>query len=212
MYYDKSDIENMDRVKRLLIINAVSGIRPANLIGTKSNDGQSNLAIFSSVVHLGSQPGYFGMITRPDADVRRHTLENIKSTGVYTINHVHGDIIKQAHYTSAKFGDEESEFDKCQLTEEYLHDFHAPFVGESQLKMGLKLVETIHIQSTNCLMVIGELQHLILPDYAMDERSYIDLAACDTVGVSGLNNYYRLSKIGEFPYARLSEVPDFTKE
>jgi len=212
MYYSKSDIESMERVKRLLIINAVSGIKPANLIGTQSKAGRSNLAIFSSVVHLGSQPGYFGIITRPDKDVRRHTLENIKETGLYTINHVHGDFIEQAHYTSAKFDGDTSEFDRCGLTEEYLYDFHAPFVGQSKIKMGLKLVETLHIKSTDCIMLIGQLQHLVIPQEAIDDRSYIDLAACDTVGVSGLNNYYGLKKIGEYPYARLSQVPDFNKK
>lgn len=202
----------MDRVKRLLIINAVSGIKPANLIGTRSAAGQANLAIFSSVVHLGSQPGYFGIITRPDADIRRHTLENIKETGCYTINHVHGSFAERAHYTSAKFDADVSEFDRCGLTEQYLHGFEAPFVGESEIKMGMQFVEELYIKSTDCIMIIGEVQHLVLPDHAIDDRSYIDLAACDTVGVSGLNNYYRLQKIGEYPYARVSEVPDFLKK
>jgi len=211
MYLSKSDILNADRVSRLLIVNAISGIKPANLIGTKSDDGRANVAIFSSVVHLGSQPGYFAIITRPDADIRRHTMENIKENSLFTINHVHADFIENAHYTSAKFSDDINEFDRCGLTEEYLYDFDAPFVKESQLKFGLKLVEQLHIKSTDCFMLIGELQHLIIPDNAIDERDYIDLAACKTVGVSGLNNYYGLEKIGEFPYARATEVPKFRK-
>ena len=34
MHYTKQQIEEMEHVKRLKIINAVSGIKPANLIGT----------------------------------------------------------------------------------------------------------------------------------------------------------------------------------
>jgi flavin reductase (DIM6/NTAB) family NADH-FMN oxidoreductase RutF len=209
MYLSKSDIEKTDRVKRLNIINSVSGIKPGNLIGTKSNDGLPNLAIFSSVVHLGSNPGYIGFIVRPAGEVRRHTYENILENECFTINHIHSSFIEQAHYTSAKFEAKDSEFDKCNLTEEYLANFSAPFVKESNLKLGLKLVETTPIKTTNTVMIIGEIQHLIIPDAAMDDRGYINLEQMDGVGISGLNCYYSLNKINEFPYARRLEVPNW---
>ena len=34
MIYTKKDIEHLDRISRLKIINAVTGIKPANLIGS----------------------------------------------------------------------------------------------------------------------------------------------------------------------------------
>jgi len=209
MYLSKSDIENSPKRKRINLINSISGIKPGNLIGTKSNSGQSNLAIFSSVVHLGSQPGYFGFFSRPDAEVRRHTYENIKENGYFTINHIHSDIVEKGHYTSAKFDAAISEFDACQLTEEYFHDFKAPFVQESQLKFGLKRVETIEVKSTNTIMVVGEIQHLIIADELVDEQGNIDLGSLNTVGISGLDTYYSLKKIAQFPYARVETVPDF---
>ena len=55
----------MDKISRLNLINSITGVKPSNLIGTKSKDGFSNLAIFSSVVHLGSKPPLIGFITRP---------------------------------------------------------------------------------------------------------------------------------------------------
>ena len=65
MQYTKKDIAEMDRIQRIKYINSVSGIKPANLIGTISGGGQTNLAIFSSVFHLGSDPALLGFITRP---------------------------------------------------------------------------------------------------------------------------------------------------
>jgi len=209
MYFSKSDIENAERVYRLNMMNSVSGIKPGNLIGTKSAEGVSNLAIFSSIVHLGSNPGYLGFIIRPDAEVRRHTYENIKANGCFTVNHIHRNFIEKAHWTSAKFEADVSEFDVCGLTEEYHADFVAPFVKESTLKMGFKHVESVPIQSTNTIMVIGEIRHLIVPDDAIDKRGYIDLSSFNDVGISGLNCYYELKKITEFPYARPHKVPDF---
>jgi flavin reductase (DIM6/NTAB) family NADH-FMN oxidoreductase RutF len=208
MYLSKSDLENTDRIKRLNLVNSVSGIKPGNLVGTISNSGQPNLAIISSVVHLGSNPAYLGFMLRPHQDVRRHTYENILENGAFTLNHIHADFVEKAHYTSAKFDKTVSEFDACGLTEEYLFGFPAPFVKESALKIGLLHVETVPVRSSNTLMIVGEIAHLILPDHAIDARGYIDLGSISDVGISGLNSYYGLKKIAEFPYARVDSLPD----
>ncbi|WP_025762838.1 flavin reductase family protein [Dyadobacter tibetensis] len=212
MHYSKEELQNLDKVKRLNIINSVSGVKPANLIGTISSDGATNLAIFSSVVHLGSNPGLLGMILRPAQDVRRHTYENIMETGYYTINHVQRSFAENAHFTSVKFEKDESEFEKCGLTEAFLFDFPAPFVAESQVKIGLKFLEEISIPVNGTSMLIGEILHIEIFDNAINDLGYIDLSLMDHVGVSGLNTYYSLSKVDSFPYARRSNLPDFTKK
>lgn len=212
MHLTKEDIQNTERIKRLNIINSITGIKPANLIGTISNDGKTNLAIFSSVIHLGSNPALIGFILRPDREAGQHTFDNIKDNGSYTINHIHESFIEQAHYTSAKFSRDESEFDKCALTEEFVADHKAPFVKESTLKMGMKIVQTIPIELNGTVLIIGEVEHLIIPDAAMDDQGQIDLSQPSDVGISGLNTYYKLEKIARFPYARPNELPDFSKE
>lgn len=209
IYLSADDIKQMDRIQRLNLINSITGIKPANLIGSISEDGVSNLAIFSSVLHLGSNPPLIGMVLRPTGEVPRHTYENIQQSGVYTINHVHQSFIEQAHYTSAKFDAEVSEFDACRLTEEYIDDFAAPFVKESFLKIGLKHVQSIPIELNGTILVIGEVLHLILPKNAMDERGQLDLSVMSDVGISGLNRYYALEYLREFPYARVRDLPDW---
>ena len=207
MHYNKQDISDWDRVLRLKIINSVTGIKPANLIGTIGNNGITNLAIFSSVVHLGSRPALLGFISRPRTDAVGHTLDNIIETGHYTINHIHPEQTEQAHYTSAKFEPSISEFDVCGFTEEYVDDFKAPFVKESQFKIGMKFVETIDI-SNGTKLVIGEIEHLVLPDIDLNQGD-LDLEQSKSVGISGLNSYYELRKIAKHPFARVSEVPKF---
>lgn len=210
-HFSKTDIQNLDRIKRLNLINSITGIKPANLIGTISEAGIPNLAIFSSVIHLGSNPALIGFVMRPAGDVRRHSYENIQFNGTYTINHVHSSFIEQAHYTSAKFEGEVSEFDPCGLTEEYLADFPAPFVKESHLKLGMRFAQAIPIELNGTMLIIGEIEHLIVPTAAMDKDGQLNLMRADDVGISGLNCYYSLEKIGQFPYARVSGVPDFGK-
>ena len=145
MILSKYEIEELPRLKRLNLVNSLSGIKAACLIGTSDELVRTNVAIFNSVIHLGTQPPLMGFIMRPNNEVRRHTLENIEQIGVFTVNHVHSDFYKKAHYTSAKFDAGVSEFDACGLTEEYLVGFDAPFVHESELKIGLKHLETIFL-------------------------------------------------------------------
>ena len=57
----KANIGAMDKVPRLNLINSCTGYKSTNLIATKSIDGHSNVAIFSSVTHLGSDPALIGL-------------------------------------------------------------------------------------------------------------------------------------------------------
>jgi len=208
MIYTKEQIEQLDRITRLKIINSVTGIKPANLIGTINDKGQTNLAIFSSVVHLGSDPALLGFISRPQTAEVGHTYRNILENGYYTINHIHPEFIKNAHYTSAKFDADISEFERCNLSEEYTKDFKAPFVKESTFKIGMRFKEAIDIKRNGTVLVIGEIAHLILPDMATT-NDHIDLEATNGVGISGLNSYYSLKKINSYPYAKVSDIPEF---
>jgi len=209
MYWSKEDIINTNKIKRLNLINSVSGTKSANLIGTKSVSGQENLAIFSSVIHLGSNPALLGFVLRPDKDVRRHTYDNIIASKSYTINSIHASFIVKAHYTSAKFSVDESEFEKCKLEAQYLNEFNAPFVKASKLKMALKLQEVVDIKINSCKLIIGSIEHLHVDQEAIEENGQVNLQKLDTVAIGGLNSYYALNQIGHIPYARTSELPDF---
>ena len=198
----------MDRVTRLKIINSVSGIKPANLIATISNTGATNVAIFSSVVHLGSNPALIGFIARQQTALLSDTYRNIQENGFYTINHIHPAFVKNAHFTSAKLEKQESEFEHCGLTEEYIANFKAPFVQESHFKMGMKFIEAIDIKINGTILIIGEIEHLIMPEETFVDAD-IDLEQNNSVGISGLNSYYELKKIASYPYVRVSEMPKF---
>jgi flavin reductase (DIM6/NTAB) family NADH-FMN oxidoreductase RutF len=209
MHLTKEQIQQTSRIKRLNIINSITGVKPANLIGSISENGHSNLAIFSSIVHLGSNPALLGFILRPQHEVRRDTYDNIMQTKYYTINHIPSNYVENAHYTSAKFDKEDSEFERCKFSEEYLFDFDAPFVKESRVKIGLKLEEMLPIKLNKCVMVIGSIQHLWVDDVAVEDDGQINLELLDDVGIGGLNSYYKLKRIAQFPYARVNQLPDF---
>lgn len=208
-HYTRKELDMLEKRRRINLVNSLSGYKPANLIGTMSAAKQTNLAIFSSVLHLGTTPPLFGFVTRTTGDVPRHTYENIVETGVYTINHVHESFVEKAHFTSAKFGRETSEFAACQLTEEYLDGFDAPFVKESVIKLGLEFVEEIPIKLNGTILIIGQLQHLIMPESSLLKDGNVDLHAAGGSCISGLDGYHRVERAYRFPFARPSSIPDF---
>ena len=189
----------MQRVERLKLINSVCGIRGVHLIGTRSNDNVSNLAIFSSVTHLGSNPSLLGFICRPSKEVKRDTLTNILSNKFYTINSIHHNMIDRAHMTSGKFDAEISEFSQCNFDEVYIDNFYAPFVEESKIKLGLNFLESIPITHNNTCLVVGEIKII---DY---DKNYMDEGYEDGVGVVGLNSYFGTNKIKDLDYYRVKK-------
>lgn len=200
-HFTFDDIMQLPSRYRGNLMNKVSGFKPANLIGTKSNSGQTNLAVFNSVMHIGANPPYLGFILRPTT-VERHTYENIKETGVYTINQVTTAIHHKAHKTSAKFDKDVSEFDAVGLGEYYQEGFSAPFVEESHIKIGLSFQEEQLIQCNGTRLVIGKVEHLILPEEAILEDGDVVLEDLDTAAVAGLYNYYKPKHLGKYGYEK----------
>ena len=174
-FFSEEDILQMPKVKRLNIINSITGIKPANLISTIDERNRHNLAIFSSVVHLGSNPALIGFILRPQEKIRRHTYENILENGYYTINHLPNHKTLEGHYTSAKFDKETSEYDVCHFTPEFQHEFPVPYVKESFLKMGLKHVESIPIKYNGTVMIVGKILQVYVAKSSLSEEGYINL-------------------------------------
>ncbi len=191
----------MEKRFRINFINSLPGFKSANLIGTVSNSGIANLAVFSSVIHVGANPPLMGLLFRP-VSVPRHTYLNIRETGHFTINHISDYLYKRAHQTSARYPDNVSEFDECGLTPEYTELVNAPYVKEAQIKIGLKLVEEKEIHSNATVFLIGQVEEVILPDSIILEDGVIDIEKARTVTISALNSYHKTELIDRLPYAK----------
>lgn len=187
-YFSKDDIDNCHHLYRINLINSCSGYKSANLLGTVSSEGQENVAVFSSVTHIGSNPPLLGFFLRPTT-VLRNTYENIKTTGHYTINHIHESILEDAHHTSAKYPKEISEFDKTALEPEYKNGFKAPFVKNSPIQLAMSYVEEYDIKTNNTILVIGNIIGLYVNDDVLEADGFINLAKAQTATINGLDGY-----------------------
>ena len=52
MFFSKNDIDDFEFSYRINIINSITGIKPANLIGTKSKNGILKIKIFIEGIFL----------------------------------------------------------------------------------------------------------------------------------------------------------------
>jgi len=200
----RDEIKAMDKVPRLKLVNALPGFKSANLVGTVSEAGIENLAIFSSVIHLGSNPPLLGCIVRPRT-VSRHTYDNLKATGWYTVNHVNAEIIEAAHRTSGNYREELSEFELCGLTPWYSESCAAPYVQESRIRIGLKPVEEHRIEANGTILLVGSIEEIWLPETILREDDAVDIEAAGTVAISGLDSYHSTECLARHGYVRVDE-------
>lgn len=204
--FTQSDLSSLDRLFRINLINGLSGYKSANLIGTVSEEGNENVAIFSSVIHLGSDPPILGFIHRPIA-TGGNTYENIRQTGFYTINHLSMEIMADGHHTSANYEREVSEFEMTSLESEYLNDFTAPFVGQAPIKIAMKYVEEHPITLNGTILMVGEIVSVYLENNLLDADGFVDLSKANVVAVNGPDGYAlpKLEKRYPFQHPKTSK-------
>ena len=187
-FFNFDDIQNLEKIYKINLINSCSGFKSANLLGSVSEEGISNVAVFSSVTHLGSKPPTLGFILRPTT-VPRDTYKNIKDLGVFTINHIHQDIIEDAHHTSAKYPKEVSEFDMTGLEEEFKGNFKAPFVKGAPVQMSMKFIEEVYVPSNDVMLIVSQIQELYIDDALLQEDGLINLSKGNVAAINGLDTY-----------------------
>jgi flavin reductase (DIM6/NTAB) family NADH-FMN oxidoreductase RutF len=187
-FFNRKDINKLEQIFKINLINSCSGFKSANLLGSISKEGVSNVAVFSSVIHLGSNPPTLGFILRPTT-VPRNTHKNIKDLGSFTINHIHEDIIDDAHHTSAKYPEEVSEFDVTNLEEEFKGNFKAPFVKNSPVQMSMKFIEEIYVPSNDVMLIVAQIEELYIKNELLQKDGLINLSIGKIATINGLDTY-----------------------
>ena len=200
-HFSRATIELLEMRYRNNLINSISGYKSANLIGSISSEGKTNLAIFNSVVHLGSHPALLGFILRPTT-VPRHSFENMLATRFFTVNHVCKDHIADAHHTSAKYPEGISEFDHTHLNSVYKNAFPAPFVENAPVQIACRYVNNYHIKENDTRLVVAAVEHLYVNHAMLLDDGWVQLDKGDVVTINGLDGYALPELIDRFPYAR----------
>ncbi len=173
-------------------------MRSPVLVGTRSLAGQDNLAVFNSMTHIGARPPLVALVFRP-LTVERHTYDNLRASGLYTINHIQQRFLAAAHATSAKLARGVSEFAASGLTP-VLSESGVPYVAEAQVSMQLRFVEEHFVAANDSVIVIGQVEELRLAEGIAFSADRLDWSKLDAAVVSGLYHYYRVVPTQQMEY------------
>ena len=204
---DKSYFETLGKVPRLNLINSCMGYKSANLIGTVSKNGDTNLAVFSSITHLGSDPALLGFILRPTS-VPRHTYSNLKEMGYFSVNAISESIITEAHQTSANYPKEVSEFEATGITVEWKQGITIPFVDKSPVQLYCKYLNEYTIHENETIHVIASIEKIYVNESMLNDDYWIQLDKGNVVTINGLDGYASTELIERFPYARVRKIKE----
>lgn len=185
--------------ERATLINAISGIRSANLIATRG-DAATNLSVFNSVTHLGSNPALLGMVFRP-LSVERHTYSNIKNYKDFTINAITTAMVPKAHQTSAKYPEGVSEFDAVGFQPLFREETHVPFVEESPIQV-LCTYSQEHVLENQCILLTASIKAIWIDERGLSKDHFVNHEQLQTVGIGGLDAYYTTRLEGRYAYAK----------
>ena len=202
MIVRQDTILEMETRYRANFINSLGGFKSAIMVGTTDGEGHPNLAIFSSLFHIGANPALCGLIVRP-ATPGQNTLGNILKTQSFTLNHLNMDNYAAAHQTSAKYAQGESEFDAVGLTPLYEEGIAAPFVKESHIRIGCELVQKTDIALNGTTLLIGKIIFVDVPEHLIQSDGYIDLETAGTLTCSGLDSYHKTERVERLRYAKV---------
>lgn len=200
-HFTSETLLDIEKHERAHLINSLGGFKSLALVGTSDSKENTNLAVFSSVFHVGANPPLIGLIFRPSPP-ERNTYSNIIETGFYTINHVNETIYKQAHQTSARYDKEISEFDITGLTPEYKDAFFAPYVSESNIQLGIEFKEKIDLTINNTILIVGEITQIYIPETCLSADGFVDIEKANTVTCSGLDSYHKTVQLDRLSYAK----------
>lgn len=199
--FDTSAIESMSKLPRLNLINSVTGYKSANLIGTISSENILNVAIISSVTHLGSNPPMLGFMIRPMPTAPKDTYKNIKDNTYFTVNSITKMMIADAHHTSANYQPEISEFDKTNLEQEFLDNLKVPFVKGSPVRLLCKYLNEYEIVENGCIHLIASIEKIFVEDKLLQDDFSVRLDLGEIITINGVDGYALPKLINRFNYA-----------
>ncbi len=211
MQFSDTELASLPSRYRANLMNTLSGYKPANLIGTVSPEGDENLAIFNSALHVGSNPPLLGLFFRP-LTVRRDTYENIKKTGYFTINAISKSLFRKAHQTSAKYEKEVSEFEATGLAPQYINGFPAPFVEQSPIKVGCQYQNEYPIEENGTILLLGAVKFVTLADGLIGSDGTLSLDQAGIVAAAGLDGYALPKMLDRLSYAQPGSPPHSLKD
>ena len=194
----------MDKIYRRNLVNSSTGYKSANLVASISEEGRTDVAVFNSVFHLGSNPPMLGLVLRANT-VPKAVFRSIHQTGYFTVNHIQESMIEQAHKTAAQLEQDSSAFERSGLKAEFLDGFPAPYVLQSSIRLGCSFKNEYSIRENGSLIIVAAIEHIYFEPGIEMPDGWLRLEDAGSVVINGLDAYALPRLLDRFHYARPGE-------
>lgn len=180
------DVADLDPVEAYKLGSGLTVPRPIGWIGTISASGVYNLAPYSFFNMVAMYPPTF--VVAPTLDGRKDTLDNLESTGVFTVNIVTEETVAAMNASAAAFPADTDEFTECGLTAVRSSTSDAPMVAEAVANFECSVVQTVLVgegvdgHEASGMLVIGEAQRIHVAERVSDDNFHIDPHELRAVG------------------------------
>ncbi|MCB2205312.1 flavin reductase family protein [bacterium] len=189
----------------------LSGVapRPIALVGSIDSEGRHNLAPFSFFNAFGANPPVIVVSPsyRGKDGTSKHTFENIRENGEFTVSTVSFDMVRQINLASADFPQGVDEFQKAGFTKLPSDTVRPPGVAESPFVMECRLLEHFDTggKPGSGNLLIAEVLRFHIRESAF-EGERIDPRRLDLVARMGYNWYCRANGDALFELPKPSQV------
>lgn len=182
--------------------------RPIALVTTTNSDGSINLAPFSSLNLVASNPVTlsFSISAKPDGS-KKDTLINVEQNQEFVVNSAHSAMLKQVALAGAAFPYGQSELEKCGLATCASTTVKPPGLLDSLFRMECKVEQLVPIGKSgpgSATIVVGQIKIFHIAD-SIIQNGRVDFKKVDM-----------LARLGGYWYANLGErfeepIPDLDK-
>ncbi len=183
-------VDELEVAHAYKLATSIVAPRPIGWIGTRAEDGSSNLAPYSFFNVVAAYPPTF--VVAPAVTGRRDTLNNIEATGEFTVNIVSESTVEAMNLSSGSYPAGESEFEICGLTEVQAETINAPLVGEAIANFECTASQIIPVGTGK--LIIGEASHIHVAERVVGDNFHIAQEELHLIGRHAGGMYSRTAE------------------
>ncbi len=178
-------------------LKAIVSPRPIAWISTQDKNGVANLApysFFNAVADTPPQVMFASTGTKPDQEISKDTVSNIRATGVFCINIVAETLRDAMNASTAALPKEADEFEAANLEAARCETIDCPRVLIAPASLECKLTQIVPLEGAANFLVLGQVTGVHMRDEHMVDGRF------------DVTSYRPLARMGYQDYALVDEV------
>ncbi len=187
---NNKDIGSRIQIKPSTFLNPV----PVVMV-TCGDMEHANIITLAWVGTVNSEPPMISISVRKE----RFSHDIIRSSGVFGVNLVSEDIVKQCDYCGVRSGRDTDKFAETHLTKFKGEKVNVPLIAESPVCIECKVADISELGSHD--MFIGSVENVSVSDKLFDQKGAIDLSRAGLVAYNHGEYYVLGDRVGFFGFS-----------